>query len=259
MIECVGVFKRLGGRTVLGGVDLSVKKGEVVVLCGPSGTGKTTFLRALSGLEPIDSGVIRIDGASLPRAPNARALIGKVGVLFQHFNLFEHLNAIENICLAPRHVLGKSKSDAQCLALSLLTEFGLEDKVHHLPSQLSGGEKQRVALARCLAMQPSVMLMDEPTSALDPSRASQIAELIKRLKRDNMTTVIVTHDQQFAYQAADRMMQLDSGKLSDLAWDISCCELAEPNADPHPADSRRAFSQPPRAFVTSGSPVPVPA
>lgn len=259
MIECVCVSKRLGGRTVLGGVDLTVKKGEILVLCGPSGTGKTTFLRALNGLESIDSGTIVVDNVTLPRAHNARALNGKVGMLFQHFNLFEHLNATENISLAPRRVLGKPKIEAQRLAQDLLAEFGLEDKTHHLPSQLSGGEKQRVALARCLAMKPSVMLMDEPTSALDPNRASQIAEMIKRLKRENMTTVIVTHDQQFAYQVADRMVSLDGGKLVDLPWDSSCCAPSEPDSNLHPAERRPAFSEPPGPLGTGGRPVPLPA
>lgn len=259
MIKCICVFKRLGGRKVLGGVDLTVKKGEILVICGPSGTGKTTFLRALNGLESIDSGTIAVDDVLLPRPQNARALNGKVGMLFQQFNLFEHMNAIENICLAPRRVLGKSKVEAQRLALGLLAEFGLEDKTNHLPSQLSGGEKQRVALARCLAMKPSVMLMDEPTSALDPNRTSQIAEMIKRLKRDNMTTVIVTHDQQFAYQVADRMVSLDGGKLVDLHSSSSCCAQAEQDANPQPTENRRAYSDIHRPLGTGVSPEPVPA
>lgn len=223
MIECFCVVKRLGGRPVLNGINLKVQRGEILVLCGPSGTGKTTLLRALSGLETIDSGTIVVDETPLNGKQNTRALKGKVGMLFQHFNLFEHLSALDNISLAPRRVLGVGRKEAERRALELLSEFGLADKAQHLPPQLSGGEKQRVGLARCLAMRPSVMLMDEPTSALDPSRTTQIAEMIKTLKCDNITTVIVTHDQQFAYQVADRMVSLEHGCLVDVMKDLDCC------------------------------------
>jgi ABC-type polar amino acid transport system ATPase subunit len=224
MIDCRCVFKRLAGRDVLKGVDLQVTSGETLVLCGPSGAGKTTLLRAINGLEPIDGGSITIDDCPVwPSKQGARELKGKVGMLFQHFNLFEHLSALDNICLAPRQVLGLSKAAAERRAFGLLDDLGLAEKGQHHPSQLSGGEKQRVALARCLAMEPSVMLLDEPTSALDPARTAQIAELVQRLKRDNVATVIVSHDQQFAYQVADRMVSLDSGHLVDLHQDSSCC------------------------------------
>lgn len=199
-------------------------RGETLVLCGPSGTGKTTLLRAINGLEPIDRGSITIDNRPVwPSRLGARELKGKVGMLFQHFNLFEHLSALDNVCLAPRQVLGLGKAQAERRARRLLDDLGLGDKCSHHPSQLSGGEKQRVALARCLAMEPSVMLLDEPTSALDPARTAQIAGLVQRLKKDNVATVIVSHDQQFAYQVADRMVSLDSGQLVDLHRDTSCC------------------------------------
>lgn len=224
MIDCKCVFKRLAGREVLKGVDLRVTSGETLVLCGPSGSGKTTLLRAINGLEPIDGGSITIDERPVwPSKKGARELKGKVGMLFQHFNLFEHLSALDNICLAPRHVLGLTRGEAERRALRLLDDLGLADKGSHHPSQLSGGEKQRVALARCLAMEPSVMLLDEPTSALDPSRTAQIAELVRRLKKDNVATVIVSHDRQFGYQVADRMVSLDFGHLVDLHQDASCC------------------------------------
>jgi polar amino acid transport system ATP-binding protein len=225
MIDCNCVFKRLAGRDVLAGINLRVDSGETLVLCGPSGAGKTTLLRAINGLEPIDSGRITVDGKAVwPSRLGARELRGKVGMLFQHFNLFEHLTALENVTLAPRQVLGRARADAERQGLALLDELGLADKADQLPAQLSGGEKQRVALARCLAMGPSVMLLDEPTSALDPERSSQIVELVRRLKCDNVATVIVTHDPQFAYQVADRMLSLHSGQLVDLETDRSCCE-----------------------------------
>jgi len=224
MIDCKCVFKRLAGRDVLKGVDLQVRGGETLVLCGPSGTGKTTLLRAINGLESIDGGSITIDDHPVwPSRLGARNLKGKVGMLFQHFNLFEHLSALDNICLAPRQVLGLTKPEAERRALLLLDELGIGEKGRHYPSQLSGGEKQRVALARCLAMGPSVMLLDEPTSALDPARTTQIAELVRRLKRDNVAAVIVSHDQKFAYEVADRMVSLESGHLVDLHQDSSCC------------------------------------
>ncbi len=224
MIDCKCVFKRRAGRDVLAGVDLQVQAGETLVLCGPSGAGKTTLLRAINGLEPIDGGSITVgDQAVWPSKRGSRDLKGKVGMLFQQFNLFEHLSAIDNIALAPRQVLGWSKVKAEQRAQALLDDLGLAHQAQHHPHQLSGGEKQRVALARCLAMEPSVMLLDEPTSALDPARTAQIAELIQRLKRRNVATVIVSHDPQFAYQVADRMLSLESGQLVDLQQDESCC------------------------------------
>jgi ABC-type polar amino acid transport system ATPase subunit len=227
MIDCKCVFKRLSGRAVLAGIDLRVARGETLVLCGPSGAGKTTLLRAINGLEPIDGGSITVaDQPVWPSRKGARGLKGKVGMLFQHFNLFEHLSALDNICLAPRQVLGTSKAEAQRRGRDLLAHLGLGDKAAHHPSHLSGGEKQRVALARCLAMEPAVMLLDEPTSALDPARTTQIVELVGRLKTDNVATVIVTHDQQFAYRVADRMVSLNSGRLVDLEHERSCCEPA---------------------------------
>jgi ABC-type polar amino acid transport system ATPase subunit len=241
MIDCKCVFKRRAGRDVLAGVDLQVTRGETLVVCGPSGAGKTTLLRAINGLEPIDGGSIRVDDRPVwPSKKGARELKGKVGMLFQHFNLFEHLSALDNICLAPRQVLGWTKPAAERRAMDLLADLGLADKAHHHPLQLSGGEKQRVALARCLAMQPSVMLLDEPTSALDPARALQVAELVRRLKKNNVATVIVSHDPQFAYQVADRMVSLESGQLVDMQQDASCCaprypQLAAAAQAMHPA------------------------
>jgi polar amino acid transport system ATP-binding protein len=244
MIDCRNVFKRLAGRNLLAGADMRVAPGEALVLCGPSGAGKTTLLRAINGLEPIDDGSITVaDQLVWPSRKGARGLKGKVGMLFQHFNLFEHLCALDNICLAPRQVLGIGKVEAERRGRELLAQFGLEDKAAHHPSHLSGGEKQRVALARCLAMSPAVMLLDEPTSALDPARTTQIVELVGRLKSDNVATVIVTHDQQFAYRVADRMVSLNSGRLVDLEHERSCCEPAT-HAAPRAAGPRAPSLQP---------------
>ncbi len=245
MIDCHSVFKRLAGRDVLAGVQLRVAAGETLVMCGPSGTGKTTLLRAINGLEPIDRGVIHVAGQPvLPGRTGARHLKGKVGMLFQQFNLFEHLCALDNICLAPRQVLGLSSCQADRLGRALLEQFGLSDKAGHFPSQLSGGEKQRVALARCLAMRPAVMLLDEPTSALDPARTQQIVDLVRHLKDDNVATVVVTHDQSFAYRVADRMVSLVSGRLVDLCREQACC------ADDGPVDPVSAAA-PDRRFAAA--------
>jgi ABC-type polar amino acid transport system ATPase subunit len=235
MIDCQSIFKRMANRQILAGLNLHVRAGEALVLCGRSGSGKTTLLRAINGLEPLDRGVITVAGQTVwPSRDGARHLKGKVGMLFQHFNLFEHLSTLDNICLAPRQVLRLSKADAEKRAHALLNELGLTDKALHYPAHLSGGEKQRVALARCLAMQPSVMLLDEPTSALDPARARQVGELIARMRQSQMAVLIVTHDQHFAYQVADRMMSLESGRLIDLPHDRSCCA---PGATPAPASA----------------------
>ncbi|MBI1889566.1 MAG: amino acid ABC transporter ATP-binding protein [Burkholderiales bacterium] len=242
MIELKSVKKRLAGREIFSGICLKVNQGETVVLCGPSGTGKTTLLRAINGLESIDSGTISINGSALTGGKQAaRSLKGSVGMLFQHYNLFEHLNATENICIALRHVLGMTKQEAKQCASGLLCELGMEDRAECYPAQLSGGERQRVALARCLAMKPSVMLLDEPTSALDPDRTTQVAELIQRLKDQKITTLIVTHDKEFAYRVADRMFSLRFGHLVDLNADLSCCDpVNEANADV-PLAGLRAF------------------
>jgi ABC-type polar amino acid transport system ATPase subunit len=224
MIDCRCVFKRLAGRALLAGIDLQVRRGETLVVCGPSGTGKTTLLRAINGLEPIDSGHILVEGQPVQTGRGAaRQLKGRVGMLFQHFNLFEHLSVLDNICLAPRQVLGQARAAAETRARALLAELDLADHADQMPAQLSGGEKQRVALARCLAMDPKAMLLDEPTSALDPERSEQIVQLLARLKAANVATVVVSHDRGFAYRVADRMVSLADGHLVELAHDRSCC------------------------------------
>lgn len=227
MIDCQCVFKKLMNKPILDGLDLEVQGGETVVICGPSGAGKTTFLRTLSGLDRIDSGSIVIDGIDISSSKlGARDLKGRVGMLFQHFNLFEHMTVLENISIGPRQILKLSGKQAELEAHALLDRLGLSGKEAHFPEQLSGGEKQRVALARCLAMRPSVMLFDEPTSALDPGRRQDVVELIRSIKDKNVSIVVVTHDQQFSYQVADRMLSLESGKLVDTKVDLDCCDDA---------------------------------
>lgn len=227
MIDCQCVFKKLMDKPILDGLDLEVMGGETVVICGPSGAGKTTFLRTLSGLDRIDSGRIVIDGIDISRSKlGARDLKGRVGMLFQHFNLFEHMTVLENISIGPRQILRLGGKHAESEARALIERLGLSGKEEHFPEQLSGGEKQRVALARCLAMRPAVMLFDEPTSALDPGRRKDVADLIQSIKDKNVSIVVVTHDQQFAYQVADRMLSLESGKLVDTKVDFDCCDDA---------------------------------
>lgn len=225
MIDCQCVFKKLMNKPILDGLDLEVQGGETVVICGPSGAGKTTFLRTLGGLDRIDSGSIVIDGIDISRSKlGARDLKGRVGMLFQHFNLFEHMSVLDNISIGPRQILKLGGKQAESQACKLLERLGLSGKEEHFPEQLSGGEKQRVALARCLAMRPSVMLFDEPTSALDPERKKDVVDLITSIKDSNVAIVVVTHDQQFAYQVADRMLSLESGKLVDTKVDFDCCD-----------------------------------
>jgi ABC-type polar amino acid transport system ATPase subunit len=221
IIELKNVCKSLSGKPILRDVSLGIEQGEAVVLCGPSGAGKSTLLRAISGIEAIDSGVLRVDGTELPRTGEARGLRGKVGMIFQHFNLFSHLSALENITLAPRKVLGEARASAERRAHALLERLGLADKGAHLPEQLSGGEKQRVAMARCLAMKPKIMLFDEPTSALDSARRNDVAELITSIRDTNVTMVIVTHDREFAALVGDRELAIENGQIHVAS--NTCC------------------------------------
>jgi len=231
IIEFQNVCKALSGKPVLDGVSFKIYEGEVVVLCGPSGAGKTTLLRLISGIEAVDSGVLRVDGAVLTQSSQARGLRGRVGMIFQHFNLFSHLTALDNITLAPRKVLGHSRSAAERCAYALLARLGLADKGAHLPEQLSGGEKQRVAIARCLAMQPRIMLFDEPTSALDSARRNDVAELISSLRDPRVTMVIVTHDREFAALVADRELAIEKGRIQVARQ--SCCSPLSNQANHH--------------------------
>jgi polar amino acid transport system ATP-binding protein len=217
----------LGGRRVLDEVNLDVARGQVVVLIGPSGAGKTTLLRSLNHLETLDSGEVLIGGLSIAHRENgSQRKIGttelarrrrEIGFVFQHFNLFPHMTALENVWNAPVRVLGHPKDKARADARALLERVGLGDKGESRPSQLSGGQQQRVAIARALAMRPKVMLFDEPTSALDVEMVGEVLEVMRELARDQMTMVVVTHEMRFARDVADRIVVMDAGRIIEDA------------------------------------------
>ncbi|WP_137788953.1 amino acid ABC transporter ATP-binding protein [Bacillus sp. E(2018)] len=211
MIDVQGLKKRFGNNEVLKGISTSIKKGEVIAVIGPSGSGKSTFLRCLNLLETHDEGLILVEGKDIKEME--LHLRKKVGMVFQHFNLFPHLTVLENVTFAPQQVLKISKSEAEKEALDLLKTVGLSDKANSYPSNLSGGQKQRVAIARALAMKPEVMLFDEPTSALDPEMVKEVLQVMKNLVKLGMTMVIVTHEMGFAKEVADRVLFMDDGKL----------------------------------------------
>jgi polar amino acid transport system ATP-binding protein len=199
VLTVADVHLRRGSRTILGGVSLEVARGELVAIMGPSGSGKTTVLRAIAGLERIHRG--RID------------VSGRVGMVFQFHHLFEHLTALQNICLAPVHAHGVSRERAAARAHELLTAFGVSHRAHALPKQLSGGEAQRVAIARALAVDPPVLLMDEPTASLDPARRSELGELLQELTRRDTALLVATHDEDFASAFATRVLRMDNGMV----------------------------------------------
>jgi polar amino acid transport system ATP-binding protein len=219
------VHKSFHQMPVLKGINLTVKKGEVVVLLGPSGSGKTTFLRCLNDLEQIDSGKITVSGRLLGHRLNAKGEVvretkreiarqrEKIGMVFQRFNLFTHMTAIENIALAPRFVLGKSKQEALEEAQKLLEPVGLGNYGNYYPNELSGGQQQRVAIARALAMEPELMLFDEPTSSLDPELVGEVLTVMRKLAEDGMTMIIVTHELGFARDVADRAVFMADGNV----------------------------------------------
>jgi polar amino acid transport system ATP-binding protein len=219
LLAITGLHLRRGQRTVLAGVDLEARRGELVAVMGPSGSGKTTILRAVAALEPFESGRIAVDGVELagggspPRATLVQ-LRRKVGMVFQFHCLFEHLTAIQNVCLAPVHVLGVAAADAERRAIDLLSAFGVEQRAQALPRELSGGEAQRVAIARALAVDPPLLLMDEPTASLDPQRRVELGELLQGLLAQGRTLVVATHDDDFAEAYATRIVRVDRGKLS---------------------------------------------
>ncbi|MDB6052405.1 MAG: ATP-binding protein [Pseudomonas sp.] len=225
VIEALDIHKSFGDLEILKGISLQVRRGEVVVLIGASGSGKTTFIRCINLLEEIQSGRIRVNGnpmgyreladGSLVRDSerNIARQRRDIGMVFQRFNLFPHMTALENIIEAPIHVLGVSRDAALAQAHGLLSRVGLADKAAHYPSMLSGGQQQRVAIARALAMKPQAMLFDEPTSALDPETVGEVLQVMKELAEEGMTMVIVTHEMGFAREVADRVVVLDQGEL----------------------------------------------
>ena len=213
-----GVRKAFGEQTVLDGIDLDIAPGELVCLIGPSGSGKSTLLRCMNQLEPVDDGEVFLDGVDIAEpgldlAPVRR----RIGIVFQSFNLFPHMCALDNVLLAPRRVLGLSREEATPAAMELFARFGLADQSHKFPDQLSGGQQQRVAVIRALAMRPEVMLFDEITSALDPELVGDVLDILRALKRDGMTMVLATHEMQFAREAADRVCFMDGGRIVEEA------------------------------------------
>lgn len=216
LFEITNLSKSFEGIDVLKGISTTVKKGEVLAIIGPSGSGKSTFLRCLNLLEEPTGGEILFEGSKLndPKS-DINALRERIGMVFQQFNLFPHMNVKENIELAPMKVLGKSKEEASKKADELLKRIGLFDKADSYPNQLSGGQKQRIAIARALAMGPDVMLFDEPTSALDPEMVGEVLELMKELAKSGMTMAVVTHEMGFAREVATRVIFIDEGVIKE--------------------------------------------
>ena len=223
-VACRDVWKAYGGREVLRGISLAVNRGEVVTIMGPSGSGKSTLLRLINHLEQLDKGEITVggehigyrfvDGVLRPARNLARARArARIGMVFQHFNLFDHLTAIENVAEAPVRVYGEDAERARAKGIGLLSMVGLANHAHHLPHRLSGGQQQRVAIARALAISPRLMLFDEPTSALDPELVAEVLAVIRRLAEAGMTMIVVTHEVRFAREVADRVIFMDDGQI----------------------------------------------
>ncbi len=216
IIETVGLQKWYKGGKIkaLDGVDYSIKQGSVVVVIGPSGSGKSTFLRCLNLLEKPTGGSVIFEGTDItsPKT-NINLHRQKMGMVFQHFNLFPHKSVLDNMTLAPIKLLGKSKEEAESKAMELLARVGLPDRGNAYPSQLSGGQKQRIAITRALCMEPDVMLFDEPTSALDPEMVGEVLEVMQNLAEGGMTMVVVTHEMGFAREVGDRVVFMDGGVI----------------------------------------------
>ncbi len=213
-IHVTNLKKNFGKLEVLKDISMDVHEGEVVVLLGPSGSGKSTFLRCLNQLETATSGKILIDGHDVTdKRTDINKVRENIGMVFQHFNLFNHLTVLDNMTLAPVHLKLMSKEEAKAEAMRLLERVGLADKADAFPSQLSGGQKQRVAIARALEMKPDIMLFDEPTSALDPEMVGEVLAVMKELARDGMTMVVVTHEIGFAREVASRVVFMEGGYI----------------------------------------------
>jgi ABC-type polar amino acid transport system ATPase subunit len=208
------VSKSYGASPVLRACSTTVARGEVVVICGPSGSGKSTLIKCINGLEPYQSGSIRFDGIEVgAKATDLPKLRTRIGMVFQHFELYPHMSARDNIVLAQVHALGRSRADARARATALLARVDLADKADARPVNLSGGQQQRVAIARALALDPQVMLFDEPTSALDPEMISEVLDVMVELAAEGMTMLVVTHEMGFARRVADRIIFMDRGEI----------------------------------------------
>ena len=219
-IRLADVRKSYGDFDVLKGIDATVSRGEVVVICGPSGSGKSTLIRTVNRLEEVNSGSIFFEGQDIHAPLKGRELNrlrSRIGFVFQSFNLFPHLSAVENVAMSPVRVKGVPAAEAHKKALKLLDRVGLADKANSYPAQLSGGQQQRVAIARALAMEPPVMLFDEPTSALDPEMVGEVLSVMKSLAAEGMTMMCVTHEMGFAREVADRIWFIDGGQIIEMA------------------------------------------
>lgn len=216
MIEVKGLKKEFDGLKVLNGIDYKIEQGEKIVVIGPSGSGKSTFLRCLNLLEEPSEGEIWFDGIDITDPKNdINKMRQKMGMVFQHFNLFPHMTVLENITFAPVRLKMQTKTEAKENAMRLLQRIGLDDKANEYPNKLSGGQKQRIAIVRALAMNPEVMLFDEPTSALDPEMVGEVLDLIRELAEEGMTMVIVTHEMGFAREVGTKVLFVDEGKIKE--------------------------------------------
>lgn len=216
LIKVENLQKAFGENRVLQGINTEIKKGEVVVVIGPSGSGKSTFLRCLNLLEQPTGGSIYFEGVDITnKSVNINTHRMKMGMVFQHFNLFPHMTVLQNMTAAPIKLLKKPKEQARQEALELLKKVGLEDRANDYPNQLSGGQKQRIAIVRALAMNPDVMLFDEPTSALDPEMVGEVLDVMKELAKSGMTMVVVTHEMGFAREVASRVVFIDEGVIKE--------------------------------------------
>jgi len=215
LLKIIDLHKYFGQNHVLRGINMEIKKGEVVVVIGPSGSGKSTLLRCINRLEEPDRGKIIIDETIDVTHPKAdlNKIRQRIGIVFQQFNLFPHLTALQNVTLAPIKVKKMPRDEAEALGMELLAKVGLADKAHEYPHQLSGGQQQRVAIARALAMNPEIMLFDEVTSALDPELVKEVLDVMKQLARDGMTMLVVTHEMGFAKEVGDRIIFMDEGMI----------------------------------------------
>ena len=210
------LHKQFGETKVLRGVNLTVEEGDVVAVIGRSGSGKSTFLRILNGLETFDAGIVKVDGDRVSGLENdLRPLRLKVGMVFQQFNLFPHLTAGENVMLAPRIVKSEPEAEVRALAAEMLARVGLADKFNAFPDQLSGGQQQRVAIARALAMRPKMLLCDEITSALDPELVGEVLEVVRKLAAEGMTLIMVTHEMRFAREVGNKLVFMHQGKVHE--------------------------------------------
>jgi len=222
LIEIRNMSKWYGDFQVLKDINEEVKQGQTVVVCGPSGSGKSTLLRCINGLEPFQKGEIIVDGVSVgDSATDLYKLRTEIGMVFQRFELYPHMTALQNITLAPMKVRNKSKKEANTDAMELLQRVGIPEKANAYPANLSGGQQQRVAIARSLAMEPKIMMFDEPTSALDPEMIKEVLEVMINLSKSGMTMIVVTHEMGFAREVADEIIFMDEGSIIERGTDIS--------------------------------------